>query len=93
MVMVKLFSKNENLSLLNTTGKDFAGILKETANDAVTFEVCKIPDKQTTKSNKQKNKKNNIINSEQKNTDDINNIIILAKKDIAHIYAYDEIGI
>ncbi|MCL2772500.1 MAG: ribosome maturation factor RimP [Oscillospiraceae bacterium] len=92
MVSVKLFSKNENLSLLNTDGKNFTGILKEKADDAMTFEVCKMEDKQS-KTNKQKNKNNNIINNEQKNSDGINNIITLVKKDIAHIYAYDEIDI
>ena len=82
------FSKNENISLLNAAnkankdGKSFTGVLKENAAGTMTFEVCKVPDKQ-------KVKKNNIIDIE--NTEGIDNIITILKKDIAHIYAYDEI--
>ena len=95
LVLVKLFVKNENLSLLNIDEKSFTGILKEYSDEAITFEVVEKQKESAKANNKQKNKKNNIIDTEAKKDEtkssNISNIITLMRKDIAHIYAYDEL--
>lgn len=97
-VSVKLFAKNENLILLNTDGKSFIGVLKEYSNESMTFEISE-KSKPGKKSDKPKSKKNNIINiididiTDTADTDGLNKIITIARKDIAHIYACDEVWI
>ena len=90
-VFVNLFAKNENLSPLNIDGKNFTGVLKEYSGDMLTFEVFEQRQETAKANKKQKNKKNNIMDIKETEANNINKIITLAKKDIAHIYAHDEL--
>jgi len=87
-VTVNLFAKNENLSLLNIDGKNFTGILKEYSNETMSFEVSEQREEISKAKNKQKNKKNNIIDIADIK-ENITHVITIARKDIAHIYAGD----